>query len=253
MGALFFELACSKKEIAKMKIRVSKDLKGEQGARKEQAKDRFRLVRDSGRLSQQTNNVGKLLQEANTFANEAESSLKKSQILRLNSESSIHDGTTVTAASDFKEAGHEKRKSSTMTRKALDYRSRARLGQEYVLMLTHIVQKDKTDATSHRHAVSAAKQTFDTKYNQLRSLEKKKSEIKTSVVEEGEVAMKSAQTKSHMELEQRRKEEAAQTRQAKREEQRAMRLIHMSHKLQGKAAELLDASTKDIEIEENLS
>ena len=40
-------------------------------------------------------------------------------------------------------------------------------------------------------------------------------------------------------------------RRAKSEQHRAMRLLHMSHKLQAQAAQLLDDSTHDIMLEES--
>lgn len=126
-----------------MRVRVSKDQKDKLGKKKQLHLARVRLVRDEGRLRDQHKNVGKLLKDANRFADEAESSLKKSQVLRLNSESTTEDSDTASAAADFQDAGKQKRLSSAMTRKALDYRSRARLGQEYVQMLTKIVAKDK--------------------------------------------------------------------------------------------------------------
>ena len=143
-----------KKEIAKVRMRVSKDLKGELAGKKKLNQARVRLVRDDGRLSDQTNNVGKLLKDANRFADDAETSLKKSQVLRLNSESTTEDSDTASAAADFQDAGKQKRLSSTMTRKALDYRSRARLGQEYVQMLTKMVAKDKKAKVADKSQVS---------------------------------------------------------------------------------------------------
>jgi spore coat polysaccharide biosynthesis predicted glycosyltransferase SpsG len=149
-----------KKEIAKMRMRVSKYLKGELAGRKKLKQARVRLVRDEGRLSEQHKNVAKLLKDANQFADEAESSLKKSQVLRLNSESTTEDSDTASAAADFQDAGKQKRLSSTMTRKALDYRSRARLGQEYVQMLTTIVAKDKKAKVADKSQVSNVRQCF---------------------------------------------------------------------------------------------
>ena len=167
-----------KKEIAKMRMRVGKELKRKKLAETTVALARKRLVRDEGRLGDQRTNVGKLLRDASQFADEAETSLKKSQVLRLNSLSSKNTRDTSAASTDFEDAGHEQRKSKTMTRKALapclvllpfrlcvpatpiecaqartltrlhlllpctqalDYRSRARLGQEYVLTLSKMV------------------------------------------------------------------------------------------------------------------
>jgi hypothetical protein len=123
-----------KKEIAKMRLRVSRGLKNEQTARAAMQAARKRLVRDEGRLGDQRKNAGKLLKDAKRFADEAvrllsfmsrtsgdfdcvpvqtckrahltrasdcteglqEETLKKSQVLRLNSESSTTDTSTVT-------------------------------------------------------------------------------------------------------------------------------------------------------------
>ena len=69
-----------KKEISKVKMRVHKDLDADDKANAVLSVTDARLRLDKKHLRDQRRNVGKLLSDAGKYANEAESSLKKSQV-----------------------------------------------------------------------------------------------------------------------------------------------------------------------------
>jgi hypothetical protein len=69
-----------KKEISKVKVRVHKDLDADDKANAVLSATGARLRLDKKHLRDQRRNVGKLLSDAGKYANEAESSLKKSQV-----------------------------------------------------------------------------------------------------------------------------------------------------------------------------
>ena len=155
-----------KKEIAKLKSVLQGRQKKLDASKQLLASTRSDLLRDQRRHQAQEKNVARLLHQADAFADEAEKSLKRSQQLRLSSESSFKDqASEQTAADDFQEANKLKRASSVDTRKALDARSKARLGQvcsparltleltgaqEYVAMLKQMVAKERRDVAVDR-------------------------------------------------------------------------------------------------------
>ncbi|EKX38731.1 hypothetical protein GUITHDRAFT_165109 [Guillardia theta CCMP2712] len=240
-----------KKEIAKLKSVLQERQKKLDASKQLLASTRSDLLRDQRRHQAQEKNVARLLHQADTFADEAEKSLKRSQQLRLSSESSFKDqASEETAADDFQKANKLKRASSVDTRKALDARSKARLGQEYVAMLKQMVAKERRDVAVDRKLRDQDVAGASKEQSAVDRLLKEEKQLSRPSLLAEEAATKSDLVKVQERL---KEEEAAVTHkqtEAKREQLRAMHLLHMSHKLQGKAADALAASTKTIQMEE---
>ena len=100
------------------------------------------------------------------------------------------------------------------------------------------------------HQARSARRIYERKDAHLAHLEKEKARINVAAVREDEAAHSRDERATQQKLSHQEALVSSNTRKVKREQKRAMRLMHMSHKLQAKAAQLIDASTKDIQLEE---
>jgi len=243
-----------KKEIAKLRTELQDRQKKLDASKTLLATTRSDLQRDQRRHQVQQKNVARLLHQADAFADEAEKSLKRSQQLRLSSESSFQDrASEATAADDFQKANKLKRESSVDTRKALDARSKARLGQEYVAMLKQMVEKERKDVVVDRKLRDQDASSVSKEQSKVHRLHKEVKALSKPSLLAQEAATKADLDKVEKRLAADEAEVTHKQMEAKREQLRAMHLLHMSHKLQAKAADALAASTKTIQMEERES